>query len=241
VIKYLIILLFPFSVSGQIVFTNTNSGFSTTGIGSVLGPTLTAGKFYIMFAGTSNGAGTPATVSLSGTGQTWTEIGTAGGALNSTSGKRVQAFRYYATSTTTSDITFSYTGTQDGGWCALYEVAGAVTTGTNGADAIVQTVTNTDNATQHPNISLAALQSRAGVIAGWINDVNPPAGTAEASWTESIDGGYATPDTGGYVMYRSSTSDNTPSWTAGTFSNWAGIGIEVKALSNTGLPLYFFN
>lgn len=239
--RLLLFILFPASLFAQPTITNVSSGFSTTGIGSISGPTLTAGKFYIIFTGTSNSGSDPATVSLSGTGQTWTETGPEGGVLSGSNDRRIQAFYYYATTTTTSDVTVTYTGTQDGGWIALYEIMGALTTGTNGVDAIIQVGTNSDAATQHPSVSLAALAARASVICGFVNDVNPVGGTAEAGWTESIDNGYATPDTGGYILYRTGTTDNTPSLTAGTFSNWAGLAIELKSIENQGLPLYFFN
>jgi hypothetical protein len=113
----------------------------------------------------------------------------------------------------------------------VYEITNVLTTGTNGADAIVQVVTAPDNATIHPTITMASLGARASVITGWMNDINPPAGTAESGWSETEDDGFATPDRGGYSMVRQNTSDNTPSWAegGGLFSNWAGIAIELRA------------
>ncbi len=230
--KKLLFLLFPIFSYGQAVITESGlaGNFNTAGVSGFI-RTKTAGELYILFVGISNAGGTPATASISGSSETWTELGSAGGALNSTSGKRVQAFRFYATSTLTSNVTnISYTGSQDGTWVMLYVITNVVVTGSNGADAIVQVVTATDNATIQPTITMSGLLNRASVLTGWINDVNPPTGTPESGWSETEDNGFAIPDTGGYIMTRENTADNTPSWSAGSLSNWAGMAIEFRAL-----------
>ena len=222
--KLLTILFFiPVIGFGQMTITPSNTAFSTTGIGSIVSPTLTAGRLYILLVGVSNDLGAPATVSLAGTGQTWTLIDQ----IVSSSSRRIAAYRYAATSTTTSNINFSYTGTQDGAWCTLFEVVGAVMTGTNGSDAIVQAPTSNTGGPD-PTITMSALLNRASVIIAFSNNANPFIGTVESGWTEAIDNGYATPDMGAYAMYRNNTSDNTPTVTASS-TDWAGIAIEIKA------------
>lgn len=230
--KILLILLFyPVLTYSQPQITKVAIAgtFSTTGIGG-LNFTKNAGLLYIIFAGTSNSAGTPATVSLSGTGQTWTEIGSAGGVVNTTAGKRIQAFRFAPTIDNGDNTSFTYTGTQDGGWCIVFSVAFCDMSGTNGENAIAQVVTATDDATIQPSITMASLRPKASVLAAWINDVNPPTGTADAPWIENTDDGYATPSTGGYALSKDGVTDNTPSWTAGALSNWAGMAIEFTVL-----------
>ena len=222
--KLLTILFFiPVVCFSQMTITPSNIGFSSTGVGTIVAPTLTSGRLYILIVGVSNGAGTPATVSLTGTGQTWTLIDQ----IVSTSDRRIAAYRYAPTSTTTSDINFSYTGTQDGAWCTLFEIVGSVTSGTNGSDAIVQAPTSNTGGPD-PTIAMSALLNRASVIIAFTNNVNPFNGTVESGWTEAIDNGYGTPDTGAYAMYRNNTSDNTPTVTASS-TDWAGIAIEIKA------------
>jgi len=223
-----ILFLFPMAGFGQSI-GYLQASFETAGIGVMSGFTMTAGRLYIFIVGTSNAGGTPATISLTGTGQTWTQIGTAGGALNTTSGKRVQAFRFAPGSNNTNQVDFNISGTQDGMWAIIYEITNVLVTGTNGSDGVVQVVTGSDNATIHPSITMASLQSRATVLTGWINDINPNSGAAESGWSEHFDTGYSTPTTGCYTMYRINTTDNTPSWAegGGLFSNWAGIAIEL--------------
>ena len=188
---------------------------------------MNVGKLYIVIVGTSNDAGTVATVSLSGTGQTWDEISSAGGVVNGGNRKRIQAFRFSPSSTNTNTISITYTGTQDGGWVQLYEIGGVDVSGTNGVNAIVQSNVGSANSAD-PTLTLSALQLRASVLFAVINGTNPFGGTPESGWTESIDAGYATPNTGGYIMYRTNTSDNTPTVTMSS-DNWAGFAIEFKA------------
>lgn len=228
-----ILLLTPFFSFGQITVTNIGySSFSTGGFAGFSAPGgngFIAGNLYIIFFGTSFTGGTPATVSLSGTSQTWTEIANV---VNTTSNRRIQAFRYIPNTSHFNGVSVTYggTGSQDGSFFWMAAVGGCVTTGTNGSDAILQYVTATDNSTIDPSLTLSALTNRSAVIASWIDDVNPfgPA-TPESGWTEGGENGYATPDTGGYYMYRIGSSDNTPSTSRGFFSNWAGIAIEIKA------------
>jgi hypothetical protein len=239
--KLLTILLFlPLISFGQITVAAWGpNSFTTSGIATISGATFTAGKLYIIFLCTTD-ASTPGTSTITSSNTTWTEIATVTGAIIASPTIRLTAFRFLPTSTVSETLNVTTGGTQTGAWAYGLEITGMDNTGTNGANAIVQSVTANDNATIHPSISLAAISStRNAVIAGFANDVNPPAGTVEASWTEHVDNGFNTPTTGGYVMSRISTTDNTPSWSAAVFSNWLGIAIEIKA-SSTGFPLYFF-
>lgn len=224
-ILFILLLLSQYGYSQIVVNEIATTNYSTTGYG-VLSLAVTQDFLYIIFIGTSNAAGTPATVSITGAG-TWTELGTAGGQLNASGNRRMQAFRHLATSTTTIFPTVTYSGTQDGGTLFIYRVDGVVITGTNGSDAIIQTVGNSANGAD-PSITMAALTSGSAVITSFINETNPFGGTAEAGWFEEYDGGYTVPDTGGYSMHRVGSSDNTPTVTAAS-SNWGGLAVEFKA------------
>jgi len=209
--------------------TTPATGFLTDGIGSMNLITFTAGKLYVVYAGTSNDAGTVATVALTGTGQTWDEITSAGGVVNGGNRKRVQAFRYAPTSSSSGNtINFTYTGTQDGGWAVLCEISGADISGTNGANAIVHNVLGSANGA-NPTLTLpSAILNRGTVIFGLANGTNPFTGSPESGFTELVDNGYGTPNTGGYIMYDANTADNTPTVTMSS-DNWAGIAIEIRA------------
>lgn len=225
--KKILVILFFISCrcEAQITIVEYVSGFNTGGIGSIASHTYEAGKIYIVFAGTTNST-TPATVSLSGGATTWNEIANI---VSDGSTMRIQAFRYAPGSNETTTVTVNYTGSQDGGFVIGYAVTGADVTGTNGSNAIVQSATDAIDANANPTITMTAISSnRNAVVCGFINTLNPFGGTAETDWTETEDNGYNTPTTGGYGMYRLSTTDNTPTVTAAS-SNWAGIAIEIKS------------
>jgi hypothetical protein len=226
--KKLIFLLFPVFSYGQMTVTGASSGYQTLGIGSINNQTWNIGELIICFAGTTNSGGTPATVSLAGTSQTWTQIDNK---LNIAGDYRIQAFRYVATTNAVANATtnITYTGTQDGGWTITLRITGADITGTNGANAIVQSVTDAQNTDANPDITMAAIANvKNSIVCGFINNQNPFGGAPESSWTEYGEGGYSTPTTGGYTMFRVGTTDNTPTVTAAS-SNWAGIAIELRA------------
>lgn len=222
--KRLLFILFPVFSYGQITIAEYTVGFQTLGIGSISSKTYEAGHLYIIFAGTTNTT-TPATVSISGGSTTWTEISNI---VSDGSTMRIQAFRYAPASNTTTALTITYTGSQNGGFTIGYDINGADVTGTNGSNGIVQSVTDAIDASANPTITMAAISSsNNAVLVGFINTLNPFGGTAETDWTEDEDNGYADPTTGGYVMHRLLTTDNTPTVTAAS-SNWAGIAIEIK-------------
>jgi hypothetical protein len=135
-----------------------------------------------------------------------------------------------SSSVTLEDVSLgTFGGGSTGFSFVIYEITGVPTTGTNGADAIVQAVTNTGTASANPSISMTAISDgRNAVMTFFTNSVNPFGGTPESGWTENYDVGYATPDNGTYIMRRLTTTDNTPTVTAAA-SDWSGIAIEIKS------------
>jgi len=224
--KKLLFILFPVFSYGQVTITGVSNGYQTLGIGSTGLGSYAPGNLFIAFCGTTNAGGTPATASLSGTSQTWTQIDNK---LDINGNARVQAFRWAPTTSAGSGtINVSYTGTQDGGWIMVVKITGADATGTNGSNGIVQFVNDAQNTDANPDITMAAIaNSKNGVVCAFINNQNPFGGAPESGWTEDFEGGYNTPTTGGYYMFRNSGTDNTPTVTASS-SNWAGIAIEIR-------------
>ncbi len=103
--------------------------------------------------------------SVSGAGLNFTEIGTPGGVVFSTDGRRIQAWRALATSgagTGAVTVTMDQTGTtysptiSASMGAAMIEVTGTKTTGTNGADAIVQWPTNSASGVTSLTVNMAA-------------------------------------------------------------------------------------
>lgn len=188
---------------------------------TINGNNFIAGRLYIFFITTTK-ATTPEVPTMSGTGQTWDQISSV---ANST--QRTTAFRFYATANNTNDTTVSVGPNQTSFIQNKIEITGMVTTGTNGADAIVQSVSNSTTGAD-PSLTLAGISNpNNAVIAVFTNNANPFGGTPESGWTESYDGGNTIP-AGGYVMHRLKTTDNTPTVTAAS-STWLGIAIEIKS------------
>lgn len=228
--KKLIFLLFPVFSYGQVTITATAQfgySYSTTAAGVVNSQTYTAGKLYICIIMRVD-ATAVADFALAGTSSTWTEIANVTGVTTGTDLARLKVYRYAPASNVTEGLTISNAATQDGYVGVLYEITGTINTGTNGADAIVQIVTDTQDAAANPTITMAALNPKNTVVAFFGNDVNPFGSTEESGWSELSENGFNTPTTGGVFISRHRTSDNTPSVTASA-SNWVGVAIELKA------------
>lgn len=211
---------------GQIVITDMGSACVTTNASSFgnTGVTLDANALYLFIAG-STGTTNPGTITATTT--TWTSVAAIGDAT-----RRVQVFRYMGTSTVTGESVnlTNFGGGSTGYWYRLLKVTGVKTTGTNGADAIVQSSSATGAPGTNPKVTLPSAISDPlnGVIAFFINDVNPFAGTPASGFTELVDCGFNTPTTGGYLMYATSTTDNIPTVTRAS-SNYRGIAFELAA------------
>jgi hypothetical protein len=225
---FLFLLAFSNYVSAQISIGWVSPLSATTSNASSFGyssATLLPGKLYF-FIGITTGTTNPGT--LSSTTQTWSSIVSIGDAT-----RRLQIFRCMPTTTVTGEAInlSSFGGGSTGYIVGLMEVSGVVTTGTNGADAIIQTVTAGPTTSANPSITMAAISSnRNSVIAIFGNNTNVFGGAQEAGWNEDSDIGYNTPISGGYMMSRHLTTDNTPSITVSS-TTWLGAAIELNEAS----------
>lgn len=229
-----ILLCFACKAQAQITITNSTAAYISTDFGTSVilsDRNYVAGRLYLIAFQVSKDT-PPDEPSIAGTSQTWTKIADISSRTTGSPTSRIAVFRFLATSTFTENTTITVpTGgpLHTGRSTVELELTGMVTTGTNGSDAIVQAVTNSADASANPSITMAAISnSRNAVFTFFTNNANPFGGTAEAGWTEEFDNGYGTPTTGVYVMYRLTTTDNTPVVTASA-SDWAGIAIEIQS------------
>lgn len=237
--KKLIFLLFPVFSYGQTTITVTAQGnytYSSTAIGVINSQTYIAGKLYICVHMRVD-ATTPSDFTLTGTSSTWTEIANVTGITTGTDLARLKVWRYAPGSNVTEGLSFSGAALEDGSIVVLWEISGVVVTGSNGADAIVQIVTDAQDANANPSITMAALTPKNSVVAFFGNNVNPFGSTEESGWSELSENGFNTPTTGGVFISRHRTSDNTPSVTASA-SDWIGFAIE---LNSTGRRVAIIN
>jgi len=214
-----ILLLVSNFCFGQITITEVRALATTCGqavFSEVTNITLTAGKLYFYVVWEVNIIGTLS----SSDGNNWETVAQVGG-----NAMHLQVYRFMPTTTTTTDdvrITWASPYSQSSK-IILYEIENAQT-GSNGANAIRQVVTDSANAAD-PDITMAALGQRNAVITFWINNQNGFGGTPESGWSELYDSGCVYP-VGFYVMDRITTNDNTPTVTAAS-SDWKGIAVEL--------------
>ena len=176
-------------------------------------------------------ASAPDAPTLSGMGLNWVQIGTSNFNTLASPTERVTVFRAMSNNIASGRLTADFGGaTQTSCLIDLVQAFGAGTNGTDGADGLVQTNYGGGNADTTLTITLGALNANGtnGAIGFYGNNLNPFGGAAESGWTEGLDYGVATPNTGGGIYWRQGTTDNTigPSVSS---SAWAGIGVEVKA------------
>lgn len=170
----------------------------------------------------------PNTPTVSGAGMTWTQITTAVDAGNI---RRVTMFRALAASPGSGALTIDLAGQSqiNCNW-SISEFSGIVTTGTNGADAVVQSNTNTANATNTGlTVTLSAFGSTNNASHGVCikNASNVP--VAGSGFTE-----LASYTTVNKVESEWQINDNTVDWTWASESNISqGVAIEMQALSQS--------
>lgn len=101
----------------------------------------TAGKVLLAFVQSTIASGTgPNIPSVSGNGLTWTQIATIQETTNNTS--RITVFRALATSPSAGAVTADFSGqTQTTCGMIIHQISGASTSGSNAANAIVQSAT----------------------------------------------------------------------------------------------------
>jgi hypothetical protein len=207
--------------------TNTTAGATSYTVATSNAPSANA---LVLVAVINSKASAPDTPTLTGHGMTWVQVLTTNFNVLATPIARLTVFRGMTNNTPTATaLVADFAGaTQTGCNIRAVNCSNALSTGSHGANAVIQAVANGANASANPSITLAALNSsgRNNVVAFFGNDSNGFAGTAENNWVEDWDSGYNTPATGGYCVYRLATTDNTVVVTAGS-GDWAGIAIEV--------------
>ncbi|MGH9459775.1 MAG: DUF2341 domain-containing protein, partial [Vicinamibacteria bacterium] len=211
-----------------------------------LSATYSNNVLYIAFTSTSCASGqncgigvdiAPPVTSVSGAGLTFTEIGTAGGLVYSSNGRRVQAWRALAASGAgTGVVTVSLGGTNisAGMGAAMIAFTGTKTTGTNGADAVVQWP-SIDGGTGITTLTvpMSAFANPSNRPVAFFSHRAQEATTHDtaAGYTELYDGNHAAVAMGYMAEWHNTVAENAPSATWGTSSAGAGFALELAAAS----------
>jgi hypothetical protein len=187
--------------------------------------------------------------SVSGAGLTFTEIGTPGGVVFSTDGRRIQAWRALATSgasTGAVTVTMDQTGTtysptiSASMGAAMIEFTGTKTSGTNGADAVVQWPTNSASGVSSLTVNMGAFADSNNRPVAFFSH-RAQSGTEATThdtaegYTELYDGPHGSVMMADMAEWHATAANTTPSadWT----SSGATGGFALEEITKTRLPL----
>ena len=207
-----------FSVNKAFYSVESSDATGLAGFGAFSAKTLTANKLYISINVMGNTNNTPTYTSTS---LTWNTL------IDYSDGTR-RIFIIYCMPTATvnnEDLTIFRVGNSISGFCrGTWEFSG-VPTGSNGANAIEYSATNSGTSAD-PSVTLSSFKN-SFVGSVFSNNATPFSGTEESGWTEDFDDDGDT--NGFYVMSRSNTVDNTPTVTSAS-STWIGAAFVIRQL-----------
>jgi hypothetical protein len=197
------------------------------------------GAVVIVFVGNSKAASPDAPTSLGGNGQTWDQIATVSFNTAGSPTRRLTAYRALIASPSAGPLTVTFPSNQTGCFALVVSITGCKTTGTNGADAVVQVVTNlSDTGDDRSFVVLADFLNHSNsVLAGFGID-----GTVtlvpQSGFTLGTQQAYTAPThTGNTEWLVTPDALATMTWTGA--AKWGGIALEVAAAtpatSNTSI------
>lgn len=213
------------------IFSNDLTNGSTTNASTYNTASVTPTANHLMLLWVTNThASSAALPTVTGCSMTWVQVDTVVGTRSTGVSQRLTLFRAMKPSgITTGQITISFGGAQSGCAWSLTDVVNAETTGSDGADAIVQSVTssNVTGSATSLTVNLANFASAAnGAVACFATSIT---GTISpvGNWTKLAQATYTTPNTGIETQWYP-TSDTTAS-ASFSASNAFGIAVEVNA------------
>ena len=182
----------------------------------------TANKLILLAVGSANVASNNAPT-VTGAGMTWTQVATS---IDSATRRRVTLFRALSASPGSGALTIDFAGTTHNNcqWSVI-EFSGIDTGGTNGANAIVQSVTNTSTGGTSATVTLAAFGAAGNATFGALRQANgtgisPGSGFAEL---------HETVFTGTLESEFRNDNDTSVDWTWSGSSIWNALAVEIKA------------
>lgn len=194
--------------------------------GTYTSRTYFAGHLYVMAVQHRETGGATHVPILTGTGMDWTNIGSVTLSTVASPIFMQTAFLFAPTADVTGALTIDWGGVTVNGYTIygfdVFNFGGTPTIGN-----LAQVVTAAADGTTTPNVTMSDLSDAYNAVLVFAtNNKNPFAGTAEAGFTESQDGGFSI-FMGRYGMYSLNGTDNTPSITTAESCNWGIIAIEI--------------
>ncbi len=195
--------------------------------------TPTTGRLVLVAVSNPRGAGSPNTPTISGNSMTWTSVRTLLDA--SASLRRITVFRGVATAPTTGAITIDFAGqSQDSCMWSITEYENTDTGGTNGSNAVVQSVTGeADGTSTGVTATLAAFSSVNNATYGVVRHNSNGLTIVEGSGFTELNEVAITNNR--LQTEFKATNDTGVDWSwASTSLNATAIAIELKEIVATG-------
>lgn len=212
--------------AGTIAETNDTSNVTTHASGSF---TPVANRLYLLAVSHSDTApeATVPTIATT-TGLNFVQVGSSI-AYDTTASNvhRLTLFRAMkASGLSAGTYTVTLADADTGAASTLIEVTQVVTTGTDGADAVINVSTNAVDAGANPSITMGAFSSNNNGVAAFFGfDVQTAATASNTGWTVVGDASYATPATGVTALWTGANAANAVC--THTSADWAGIAVEL--------------
>lgn len=178
----------------------------------------------------------PGTVAVTGNGLTWVAVDSNAGGT-----RKMTLFRAMGAAPSTGVVTFTVTGgtgTPSRGAWSIVQVAQVDTSGSNGANALVQNNNGGSNSATSLNINLAAFGNPNNITLGFLGEDNAgniTAGTGFTQIGQANNGGEAF-SIQSQVQYA---NDTTVDWTVLSSVDLRGVAVEVKAIPQGGILAEF--
>lgn len=217
---------------------NLTHGHATDSSSENLGDQTTAsiapsnGKLVLVAVGFNHPSGSVTTPTVAGLSMTWTQIATVPAGTNDL---RMTLFAGVANGNS-GTLTIGVAGQQQQNiYWGVVQVNNADVSGINGANAIVQSATNTDTNTTF-TVTLGAFADGGNATFGSVynnsgQDTTPGSGfveIAEANAAHDLESEYKT------------TNDTSVDWTVSGASKYVAVAIEIKAAADIGGDAAYF-
>ena len=206
--------------------TALTAGGSTIGASTYDTASLTPSANKLVLIAIARGSGTQAISSVASDGLTWVEVAN----FTFSAGYEVAVYRAMGASPGTDTITITFAAGVNGVAWVVAEFGGVNTGGTNGSEAVVQSVTNSGTS-QTPNATLSAFSS--------VDNATWAVGATYVGTTQVYTAGTgftlvnALGAGGGQIDCRDefrNDNDTTATFATGTNAGWGVVAIELKAV-----------
>jgi hypothetical protein len=184
------------------------------------------GSIILVFVHSQDAAVAPAPT-VSGNGLTFTNQGDVAYDTAGSTG-RVTLWRAFASAPSAGVLTATFSQTQQACDIIVDQFTGCITSGTNGADAVLQNVYGPiDTSSATPSITLVPFAKPTNAAVGYFAHQANEGTTPGAGFAELGDANRAGPSAGVFSEWREGDDDVDASWA--TSAKWSGFGVELNA------------